>query len=352
VISKKAKAQNAGDKPSTGAEGLSRRSALGRLAAGGSAALALGGMASIASVSAQSEPFCGNFPCEPGGALSYPLRALPKRKPDNERRLFRLGAATIAVDAPVVTMTTLVTPLFGHLPPASGRRAHLHLALTETDVGLGVWSNAERYFQGAIDATLAHLHFEAVEASYRTMPTLAVIHGAAVMAPVGAVLLVGQAGAGKSTLAAALAARGFRYLADDVCPIDARGRLVPVPSSQCVKAGSWAVLDHDYPVLAQLAVRERLGHKVKYLPPVVSTPTDWSRPYSIAAVVFSRYGETSKSSMAPLSNAQKVAALATSGSLRGNVDAAALDQWIDAVPAYRLTYATSDEAAAMLATLG
>ena len=55
------------------------------------------------------------------------------------------------------------------------------------------------------------------------------MHGSAVTAGAGAVLLLGASGSGKSTLASRLAGMGWRFLADDACAIDRRGSLWPAP---------------------------------------------------------------------------------------------------------------------------
>ncbi len=55
-----------------------------------------------------------------------------------------------------------------------------------------------------------------------------VIHASAALGPRGALLFAADSGTGKSTLAAALAARGWRALADDCCAIE-DGRLHPLP---------------------------------------------------------------------------------------------------------------------------
>jgi len=56
---------------------------------------------------------------------------------------------------------------------------------------------------------------------------LLTLHGNAVRIGGRCMICVGDAGAGKSTLAAGFMRRGFDVLADDVAPIDASGRAVP-----------------------------------------------------------------------------------------------------------------------------
>lgn len=54
-----------------------------------------------------------------------------------------------------------------------------------------------------------------------------VLHGNAFEVSGGCAICVGASGSGKSTLAARMLQRGHRIIADDVCPIDERGRAVP-----------------------------------------------------------------------------------------------------------------------------
>lgn len=56
-----------------------------------------------------------------------------------------------------------------------------------------------------------------------------VIHGNAITRPdgQGAIVCIGDSGAGKSTTAVAMMQRGFSILADDVCPMDQSGMLLP-----------------------------------------------------------------------------------------------------------------------------
>src|SRR5262249_4936021 len=52
------------------------------------------------------------------------------------------------------------------------------------------------------------------------------LHASAVEGPGGIVAFFGERAAGKSTLAAWLRGRGYGFVADDICPIDAHGRPV------------------------------------------------------------------------------------------------------------------------------
>jgi hypothetical protein len=80
------------------------------------------------------------------------------------------------------------------------------------------------------------------------------LHGASVSDPSGeAVLLLGDAGVGKSTVAAGLRERGYPLLADDACAVDVDGNLYPGPPLIAVRRGT----DADEPmVYADKAVEE------------------------------------------------------------------------------------------------
>lgn len=54
-----------------------------------------------------------------------------------------------------------------------------------------------------------------------------VLHGNAFQVGDSCVMCVGSSGIGKSTLAAAMMQRGHKIIADDVCPVDARGYAIP-----------------------------------------------------------------------------------------------------------------------------
>lgn len=54
-----------------------------------------------------------------------------------------------------------------------------------------------------------------------------VLHGNAVETAEGVLICVGNSGAGKSTIAAAMLQRGHRIVADDVCVIDGEGYVIP-----------------------------------------------------------------------------------------------------------------------------
>lgn len=80
----------------------------------------------------------------------------------------------------------------------------------------------------------------------RYMPRHLLLHAAALTRNGIGVMLPGGPGFGKTTLAAALTARGWKYASDEFAMIDDRhGMLVPYPKALSIKAGSFELLRAD-----------------------------------------------------------------------------------------------------------
>jgi hypothetical protein len=86
------------------------------------------------------------------------------------------------------------------------------------------------------------------------------MHASAVSVDGGAVMFCGQSTAGKSTLAAALAQRGYPFVTDDVCAVsfDSEGRPMVHPDGRCLKLWSYAIDKLDLAESRGAPVRDRL----------------------------------------------------------------------------------------------
>ncbi len=98
------------------------------------------------------------------------------------------------------------------------------------------------------------------------------LHAATLTHAGGGILLAGPSGQGKSTLAAAMMARGWTYLCDEFALIDPRTLHVhPFPKALCIKAGSFDVVERlGVPLW-------RRGHYVK----ASKGPVAYVRPYQL-----------------------------------------------------------------------
>ena len=173
------------------------------------------------------------------------------------------------------------------------------------------------------------------------------LHGAVLVRDEKALLLLGDAWAGKTTLALALVQRGWGYFSDDLVVIERSSGLVrPVPKPPGVKAYSWDQMKHYWRPLPK-ELGEPPGPFV--IPPPFSGSLDArARPTWMVALEFREGGETS---ITPLSLGEGLARAAEHlGSLDANVvtDLARATQSVE--PAL-LTYDSVADAVARLEEL-
>ena len=175
----------------------------------------------------------------------------------------------------------------------------------------------------------------------------AAVHGSAVSAAGGAVLLLGPSGSGKSTTALACVEAGFGYLGDDLCAVT----LEPVPFVHTVY-GSAKLLERDvarFPRLGACIVnpeRGASGKAIAYLDRRGSDVVQRGRPLR-AAVVLGAKGLAAPE-VRPLSSAATLRAIAPGTFMNffghGQSELAALAGLVARVPCYRLSLAHDTDA--------
>lgn len=112
-----------------------------------------------------------------------------------------------------------------------------------------------------VKAILTDLYVEAVENGFLT-------HGALLLKGDSTLLLSAEPGAGKTTLALALAAAGWDYGGDDMVRISPEGAARGVPFAAAVKSGGVPLLRGMWPRLEQLPEWRRAdGQRARYLLP-------------------------------------------------------------------------------------
>jgi len=136
----------------------------------------------------------------------------------------------------------------------------------------------------------------------RRRPDVLFLHSAALEWQGGACLLVGESGAGKSTTAWALLHHGFRYLSDELAPIDLdRMQVLPYPHALCLKS----VPDHFVLPLASVDLGATL-----HIPPHALPAAPVDEPKALAAVfILSRSSGSGAAQALPLGGAESAARL-------------------------------------------
>ncbi|RPF70576.1 hypothetical protein [Aurantiacibacter spongiae] len=134
------------------------------------------------------------------------------------------------------------------------------------------------------DLLPAAFRFRVVEAVLATSSSIA-LHCASLIMGNTLVLLLGEPGAGKSTLAMCAARREMRLAGDDIALIDtAQGVIRPLPLPPTLKEGSWDRFGDDAgPAIAMHRTTRQDGVEVGYLPlPGYSAPPEIERCVFVA----------------------------------------------------------------------
>lgn len=158
-------------------------------------------------------------------------------------------------------------PVFGHLygTPDGARR---RLTIIEHAGQLLFYLERRRVLTGARDGLVAHVKAIVTELYLDGVEEGFLAHGALMLAGERRLLLSGQPGAGKTTLALALAAAGWGYGGDDIVRISPAGEARGVAFAAAVKSGSVALLREAWPELARLPAWMRGdGQEARYLLP-------------------------------------------------------------------------------------
>src|SRR5579862_2419161 len=184
-----------------------------------------------------------------------------------------------------------------------------------------------------------------------------IVHAAVVERNDRAMLMPAPPGSGKSTLCAALVARGFRLLSDELALIDiATGRLVPLPRPISLKNASIGIIesfwkDGTIGAVVDDTVKGAVAHASA--PPDSVTRSD--EHASPAFVVVPRYRADSEITLEPLSRAAGFMQLADNAfnySLHGRAGFDALARLIDSSTCFAFTYGgTLDDAVRTLEAL-
>jgi hypothetical protein len=208
--------------------------------------------------------------------------------PPSVRRIYALCGVPIALEFTDRKVERAVHALLGPSEAADAVPVH---AIRVWAAGAGGYRialdggrpEARHGVEESVGLVVSHL----IELSHPDLHLLALFHAGAVALGSRAVLMPGPSGTGKSTLTAGLVHAGARYFSDDVVPMAASGRIVPVPVGLCLKRGSWTLMDEALPPPATVGGQSAARHR--YLDPATIGTVGPREGLPIAAIVFPRY---------------------------------------------------------------
>jgi len=168
------------------------------------------------------------------------------------------------------------------------------------------------------------------------------------------IVFPGEAGSGKTTLAAALMIHGCRFFSDEIAVLNVESLCVsPLPLPMSIKPGSVGPLSRYYAGLSKRPVHQRAdGKKVRYLSPLVSNLTE---TFEVSApvnyIVFPKYREGAENRLNMLDKFETMQRLAMTGSSNRDInkkDVEAMIALVEKSPCYEIVYSDLSEAVALL----
>lgn len=281
------------------------------LAAAGSVSVAADDLAALGLPLAQAEAFVRQSAEQWVAAGLLLPQALDARLAAGADRTLALDELSVEIRLQGVDVRPL-DAVFGHLygPPAGACR---RLTILEHAGRLLFYLERRLVLAGAPDGLAAHvkailtdLYVEAADNGFLT-------HGALLLKGEHALLLSAEPGAGKTTLALALAAAGWGYGGDDIVRISPQGAARGVPFAAAVKSGAVSLLRGIWPQLEQLPEWVRAdGQRARYLLPANRALTP--RPLSIVVTLARRPGAPAE--LTPISPVEALDAIVQSAHAR------------------------------------
>lgn len=260
----------------------------------------------------------------------------------------RIGDFSILLGFETATARRLVFPAFAHLETQPGP-VMASITISEDTSGFLIACAADLHGPLAANELVPSLKVVLTDA-YLRRSELLVLHAATLVRNGRALLVLGDPGAGKSTLALFADAAGpFQLAGDDIAELRPDGGVRPVPFAATVKRGAWPLLLALRPELADQPAHLRPdGKTVKYLPPVPAT-TD---RHKVSWIIELARRPGACAALSPLSIADTFrASLAGAWSHDRKVSAASFDalhSCISRATRYRLTYSDLCEAVQLM----
>ena len=269
-------------------------------------------------------------------------------RPGAFRRSVEIGGMAAEIRSPPGPLTDQLSVLLQTFPEAA-RRPRLRLEVLERNGRFRLLRNGRPLPWRAAEE-IAPLVREALtdELLHHGAYQLA-LHAAVLVHDGQALLVTGEPGAGKTTLALALVHAGFGFAGDDTALLDAEGRVAGVPFAATLKAGGWrnAARYRSDVMGSPVAVRPD-GVRLRYLPAAShapgALPVGW-----VVALDRKRRGAAALTPLSPADALRELLAGAFTPDERlSKAGFDALTKLLKGARSVRLTYSSADDAVARI----
>lgn len=260
-----------------------------------------------------------------------------------------LGRVRILVTFPDEAMHAATMPAFAHLRAPSGS-TDAQIVMLRHKRRAGAAERGGPVSWGRADQATPLLKIALTDVALDHVGGLA-LHAATVLRGDRALLLLGEPGAGKSTLSLALHGSGFAMLGDDLADLGSDGRVQALPFAVTLKRGSWRLFQDRHGDVDRVETFVRPdGKKARYLP-IDAAAGHEPRDVGWIVLLDRREGHVPEISEVPVS---EVFAALLASAWSGKTDLspsgfAGLAACIDGARCIRLSYSDLDAATGALA---
>jgi hypothetical protein len=259
---------------------------------------------------------------------------------------YGFGKISLAVNYGSVAIQNLIHPQWAHATVLEGEIAsavfdilqmdhHLYLFRNQTYIGHYAVTDYH-LLQGQFALQLINSLYNKNESDW-----IATFHASTVCNDKEAIMIIGDSGNGKSTLAAVLMANGLDVLADDFTPLSAENQeLYRFPSGISVKEGAFSTLKPMFQDFEQFPIYTSTSKnvKIKYIPPMADFGKAASH-FPCKKIVMVNYDANAKSEMKTIRIEQVLETLIPESWLSPLASNSKLFlDWLKEVSCYELTY--------------
>jgi len=280
----------------------------------------------------------------------------PSEFTDTETEKIEIHGIPVSLAYPAGASEDLCRDYFRNCA-TSTRAARCHLSAQKTESGWAIYANGRKFFSLEQEQQLGLGLMHAARTMLYAESQYGIgFHAAMVAHGDCGIMLCAPREYGKSTLAAYLVAQGFDLLTDEPVLLDLDAWSVsPLGLPISLKEGSWHVLQQQWPQLSAAPVHLRSdGTRIRMAHPLQQNCSSQSR--RLTQIVFPCYTASSKAEVESLSPLNTLRLLNEGGMLLAKrftrADFEAFLQLVRQTPAYRIQYASLEEAQRILHEIG